>query len=175
MVYTIIGLGNPGKDYEGTRHNIGREVVKSLKPVKSLKSIESLSYMNESGKAVKPFIKSKKEAERLIVLHDDLDLPVGSLKISFNRGAGGHRGVESIIDALKTQAFIRIRIGICPTTPSGKLKKPKGEETVVKFILGKFKESELKAVHKLSSKIEEILACISLFGAEKAMNLFNSR
>ncbi len=171
MVYTIIGLGNPGEEYLGTRHNVGRESVKSIK---SLELIESAFFMNESGKAVKPFIKSKKEAKGLIVVHDDLDLPLGSFKISFGRGAGGHKGVESIIKMLKTQDFIRVRIGICPTTPSGKLKKPKGEEAVVKFILGKFKPAELVILKKVSKRVLEAIEIILSHGLPKAMNSFNT-
>ena len=100
--------------------------------------------MNKSGLAVKPIITSKKKAEALIVIHDDLDLPIGKFKISFNKSSGGHRGVESIIKAIKTEAFTRVRIGISPATPSGKLKKPKGEKDVGDFILGEFKKAKWK-------------------------------
>jgi hypothetical protein len=86
--------------------------------------IHSDEFMNHSGKAVAKFVKSKKAAENLIVVYDDIDLPLGTMKISFNKSSGGHRGLESIIKALKTKEFTRIRIGISPTTASGKIKKP---------------------------------------------------
>ena len=85
--------------------------------------------MNNSGKSLFPLIKSKKTAEQLVVVYDDLDLPLGTLKVSFNRGSGGHRGLDSIIKALKTREFTRIRIGTSSATPSGKIKKPIGEKS----------------------------------------------
>ena len=129
--------------------------------------------MNKSGEVVKPLIKSAKQAENLIVIHDDLDVPFGTFKISFNKSSGGHKGVESIIRAVKTQAFTRIRMGISPTTASGKLKKPKGEEDVERHILGKFKPAELAVLQKLHKKINEAVVCLITEGREKAMSKFN--
>ncbi|TSC84429.1 MAG: peptidyl-tRNA hydrolase, PTH1 family [Parcubacteria group bacterium Gr01-1014_17] len=171
-MYTIVGLGNPGAEYENTRHNAGRAAVATLKDI-SAKLVTPDTFMNKSGDAVKPLIKSAKQAEQLIVIHDDLDLPFGKFKISFNKSAGGHRGVESIVKAIKTQAFVRIRIGISPMTPSGKLKKPKGEEAVEHHILGKFKPSELSELKKMHKKIDEAVAFIISDGREKAMSQFN--
>lgn len=166
-MYTIVGLGNPGDEYAYTRHNTGKIISEKL----GYGSVDE--FMNNSGKGVAKKIKSKKAAEKLIVIHDDLDLPLGSFKVSFNRGPGGHRGVASIIRALKTQEFTRIRVGISPTTPSGKLKKPKGEEAVLKFILGKFKPDELKTLNKLSKDIGEAIDLIKKGDREAAMNQFN--
>lgn len=129
--------------------------------------------MNNSGRAVGKMIKSKKAAEKLIVVYDDIDLPVGSLKISYNKSSGGHRGLESIIKTLKTQEFIRIRIGIAPTTPSGKLKKPSGEQKVLDFILGKFKPTEMEVLKKVFKKATEAIQTLVEEGREKAMNQFN--
>ncbi|OGC79368.1 hypothetical protein A2852_00580, partial [Candidatus Adlerbacteria bacterium RIFCSPHIGHO2_01_FULL_54_23] len=119
MKWIIVGLGNPGKEYFGTRHNIGKEVLEALKEKLSrdTKIAELNVYMNNSGAAIRKAVPSKKAAERLIVLHDDLDLPLGSVKLSFGSGSGGHRGVESVIKALKTRDFVRVRIGISPATP----------------------------------------------------------
>src|SRR6185436_8128053 len=97
------------------------------------------TFMNKSGSAVARFVKSKKAAETLVVVHDELDLPLGRIKMSFNKSAGGHRGVDSVRKAVGTEGFVRIRVGISGSTPGGKLKKPMGEEAVNKFILGKFK------------------------------------
>ena len=171
-MYTIVGLGNPGQKYEQTRHNAGRMAVLALKDV-SARIITPDTFMNKSGEAVKPLIKSAKQAEKIIVIHDDLDVPFGTFKISFNKSSGGHKGVESIIRAVKTQAFTRIRMGISPTTASGKLKKPKGEEDVERHILGKFKPAELAVLQKLHKKINESVICLITEGREKAMNRFN--
>src|SRR3989344_1261719 len=135
MAIVIAGLGNPGKEYEKTRHNAGRSVVELLakeegagefvmnKPAKALtakgevggeKAVLILpeTMMNASGKAVSAFIKTPKAARSLLVIHDVLDLPLGTIKLVFGRGSGGHKGVESIMRAIKTKDFARIRVGI---------------------------------------------------------------
>ena len=84
------------------------------------------TFMNNSGKSVKSLVTSVKQAEKMIVIYDDLDLPFGSSKISFNKSSGGHKGLESIIKTVKTEKFARIRIGISPTSPSSKMRKPQG-------------------------------------------------
>lgn len=175
-MYIVVGLGNPGEQYARTRHNTGRlcaEFIEEKTNVKA-KFITPDTFMNKSGVYVAKFIKSKKAAENLVVIYDDLDLPLGTMKISYNRSSGGHRGVESIIRALKTEAFIRIRIGIAPTTPSGKLKKPKGDVAVEKHILGEFKPAELIILKKVFKKAGEALASISDGGLTRAMTEFNS-
>jgi PTH1 family peptidyl-tRNA hydrolase len=173
-MYIVVGLGNPGDEYAQTRHNTGRlaadfiaaktDVVKVFTPE---------TFMNKTGAAVAKVVKSKKAAEKLIVIYDDLDLPLGTLKISFNRSSGGHRGVESIIKALKTEGFMRIRIGISPSTPSGKLKKPKGEAAVEKHILSEFKKPEIDILKKMFKKSLEIVETISEHGLTRAMTEFN--
>jgi len=129
--------------------------------------------MNHSGKAVAPFVKSKKDLENLVVVYDDIDLPLGKIKISFNRSSGGHNGLQSIIKAVKSEEFVRIRIGVSPSTPSGKTKKPKGEQAVLKFLLGEFKKPELETLKKLSKKVSEAIEMIFAEGREKAMSLYN--
>jgi len=159
----IVGLGNPGKEYENTRHNTGRIMValvqKKLED-KKIKFITPDTFMNNSGKIVAPLIKSKKAAETLVVVHDDLDIPLGKLKISFNKNSGGHRGVESIIRAIKTENFIRIRIGISGETASGKIKKPQGEEKVIDTILGDFKKTEILDLKKIIKKASLALGMV---------------
>ncbi|MFZ3008902.1 MAG: hypothetical protein WA048_00520, partial [Minisyncoccia bacterium] len=129
-MYIVVGLGNPGEEYLNTRHNAGRLAVAYLekKNLEGLKFVHLDTFMNKSGSGVAKVIKSKKAAEKLVVIYDDLDLALGTIKVSYNRGSGGHKGIESIVRALKTEAFIRIRIGTSPATPSGKLKKPQGEK-----------------------------------------------
>ena len=179
MTYLLVGLGNPGEEYEGTRHNTGRIVVFALaKKIESndnkkIKILLPDTFMNKSGSAVAPLIKNTKQAERLIVVHDDLDLPLGMMKLSFNRGSGGHKGVESIMRAIKTKAFVRLRIGISRATPKGKLKKPVGDEAVGDFILGKFKKEELEILKKVTKRAGKALEVLITEGREKAMNIAN--
>ena len=130
--------------------------------------------MNNSGKAVAPLIKSKKDLENLVVVYDDIDLPLGKIKISFNRSAGGHNGLASIIKSVKSEEFLRIRIGISPATPKGVVKKPKGEKAVLNFLLGQFKKPELETLKKLSKKVAEAVEMIYASGKDKAMSLFNN-
>jgi len=192
----IVGLGNPGKEYENTRHNSGRIILEKIAKandfsdwkddmkLKSLRSkgeldgekIEFLlpnTFMNNSGVAVSQIIDNPKKLKNLVVVYDDMDLPVGTLKISFNRSSGGHNGVESIIKKVKSREFVRIRIGVCPVTPTGKFKKPKGEEAVLKFLLGVFKEDELKTLKNQAKKVSEIISMLSSCGKDKAMTEFN--
>ena len=176
----VVGLGNPGKEYENTRHNTGRILVgmiqKKLDKENAKQKIKFLTpdtFMNNSGKAVAPLIKTKKDLKDLVVIYDDIDLPLGKMKISFNRSSGGHNGLESIIKALKSQEFLRIRIGLSPATPKGVVKKPKGEKAVIKFILGEYKKSEMETLKKLSKKVAEAVEMIFAESKEKAMSLYN--
>ena len=195
MAHIFVGLGNPGEEYSDTRHNTGRMILewfgKSLDAEwKSDKKLNAKvakvkvgktpvtivlpeTFMNNSGKSVKPLITSIKSAEKLVVVYDDLDLPFGTNKISFNKSSGGHRGLESIIKSIKTEKFARVRVGISPKTPSGKIKKPKGEDAVTKVIMGKFKDEELKDLKKLSKKVGEALVTFVSEGLEKTMTGFN--
>ena len=172
----VIGLGNPGEEYENTRHNTGRILVGLIEKKwdgPKVKFVTPDTFMNNSGKEVIKYVKSKKDLKDLIVIYDDIDLPIGKMKISFNRSSGGHNGLGSIIKSLKSEEFLRIRIGIAPVTHSGKIKKPHGEKEVIKFILGEFKKSELETLKKLSKKVAEAVAMIFEEGKEKAMSLYN--
>ena len=178
LVKLVVGLGNPGKEYEHTRHNTGRIMVgiieKKLDTKHKIKFVTPDNFMNNSGKTVKPFIKTKKDLESLVVIYDDIDLPLGKIKISFNRSSGGHNGLNSVIKALKSEEFLRIRVGISPATPKGVIKKPKGDKAVLNFLLGEFKKSELETIKKLSKKVSEALETIYSEGAGKAMSIFNN-
>lgn len=184
-MFYIVGLGNPGEEYEGTRHNTGREAVeffesKSKISPKKLSVIHSNEFMNNSGKAVAKVIKSKKAAESLVVVHDDLDLPIGKIKISYNKGIGGHRGLNSVVKAVKTLEFTRIRVGISPTNAKGQAKKPgmglspkAAEKAVIDFILGKWKPKEKEIMKKVFKQVSEAVQTIVSEGRDKAMNMFN--
>lgn len=192
MNYVIVGLGNPGGEYDSTRHNAGRMAVESFAKAQGVeqwredkKAIAQVAkidkgtlvvpdtFMNKSGSAVAKYVKSVKAAGKLVVIYDDMDLPLGSMKISFDRGSGGHKGVESIARAVKTKAFVRIRLGVSPTTPSGKLKKPSGEKEVLAFILAKFKPAELDILKKVFKQVTEALTIIVDEGHVRAMNVCN--
>lgn len=194
----IVGLGNPGNEYEWTRHNVGRIIATHIAKLVKTEKFETDgilraqktkatiaekkalivlpdTFMNLSGKAVAPIIKSAKDLEKLVVVYDDLDLARGTFKISFNRSSGGHNGVQSIIKAVKSEAFIRVRVGISPTTTSGNLKKPLGEEKVSKWILGAMKDDEKDSLKKLSKTVLEALEMILLEGLPKAMSIYNGK
>lgn len=172
----IVGLGNPGTEYQGSRHNVGKDFIEHLGPSlpKKVKILELDVYMNNSGGPIRKAIPSKKAAEGLIVVHDELDLPLGSVKISFGSGAGGHKGVESIIKALKTKDFVRVRVGISPSTQSGKVKRPDGEK-LADFVLGKFKPQDLAKLKSARKTVGEALAILLEDGVARAMNEINSR
>jgi peptidyl-tRNA hydrolase, PTH1 family len=172
MSYIIVGLGNPGEQYAHTRHNTGRMAAEFIEgKVSSIKIVTPDTYMNESGSAVVKAVKSKKAAQKLIVIYDDLDLPLGALKISYNRGSGGHKGVESIIRALKTKEFIRIRIGIDPTSPRLRGASKKGDTE--KYILGKFTKSELETLKKVFKRAKDAISMIVETDLALAMTKFN--
>lgn len=191
----FVGLGNPGSEYEATRHNTGRIILTNIAKIldgewKEDKKINAIiskvklgksqvvfvlpnNFMNNSGKSLTTLVKSAKAAEKVMVIYDDLDLPFGTNKISFNKSSGGHKGLESIIKSLKTQKFARVRVGISPKTPSGKIKKPIGEDAVTKVIMGNFKDEEIKELKKLSKKVLEAMEIFAKDGVEMAMTNFN--
>jgi peptidyl-tRNA hydrolase, PTH1 family len=144
----IVGLGNPGPKYQNTRHNIGSRIIDELESL-SLPNVilaKPATFMNESGKAVKRLTKNYKlKTGDLIVVHDDIDLALGTIKIAKNRGSAGHKGVESIIKELGTKDFNRIRIGICPGAG-----KP---ENVERFVLQNFTKQEEKTLKEVIKKI----------------------
>jgi PTH1 family peptidyl-tRNA hydrolase len=185
----ISGLGNPGKKFEKTWHNVGFlildefqkrnnfpkfKLVKKFESKISKKKFESekiilvkpQTFMNNSGRAIKLLIENYKlKIENLIIVHDDIDVPLGKIKISFGKGSAGHKGVQSIIDELKTKNFIRIRVGICP-----KSGKPKFLE---KFVLKKIKKGEQKILKELLEKVCEVIEILLKESLEKAIQKFN--
>ena len=197
MAYIIAGLGNPGAEYENTRHNTGRIILNSIaKEFKGddfamskknnaliseikigkekIKLLQPETFMNNSGKSVSTLVKSIKAAEKLIVIYDDFNLPLGKIRISYNRSSGGHNGLESIIKSVKTEAFIRIRIGVAPETAKGNAKVPHGDDKVEKFILGKFKDDEMKELKKMAKTASLAVEAIVKEGKDKAMSIYNA-
>jgi len=183
----IIGLGNPGEKFQKTRHNLGFLVLNELlkksnfsdwkksKKINCLNSkgliankevelVKPLTYMNNSGKAVKYAAKKHNLSRKdIFVIHDDIDLPLGKIRISKGRSSAGHKGVQSIIKELATKDFVRFRVGIQPKTG-----KPKNPE---KFVLEKFNRKEEKIVKEVIEKTAEAIEISIKEGIEKAQSI----
>lgn len=183
----IVGLGNPGTKYENNRHNVGFMAVDFL--LKKFTSVDKsiwednrkfkcqsakisdeillakpLSFMNSSGLAVQKVMQFYKISTfGLYVIHDDLDLPLGNVKITVGHGSAGHKGVESIIHCLGNNNFVRIRVGI------GGNKKIEGE----KYVLSDFERTEVRKLGKVIKKVAEVVGVILKEGAGRAANRFN--
>ena len=183
FMHLIIGLGNPGEEYENTRHNVGFEVVDAIARKEDAKfSFEKKfnaevaktrlynkpailakpqTFVNKSGEAVrklKLFYKTK--PGNIVVIHDDLDIEFGNFKMSFGKDSAGHRGVQSIIDMLKTNKFWRLRIGtanrkLASARHQRTLKQKK--ESVGNFVLSKFTPAEQSEIKKVIKKAIEKL------------------
>ena len=203
--FLVVGLGNPWEKYKNTRHNIGARVVdcfakenkfsdfdfskkfNCLISKKEFKEKEIIlakpqTFMNNSGSAVKTIMSNVKcQMSNVWIIHDDLDIDLGKIKIVKNCGSAGHKGIESIIDKLKTKNFIRIRVGIKPETEiPQKLKalKSKNSETIKKinikkFVLEKFNEKEEEIIKQVAKKVEQAIEMILEQGLPQAMNTFN--
>ena len=133
------------------------------------------TMMNNSGKAVATFVKSVKAAKNLLVVHDDLDLPLGTLKMVFGRGSGGHKGVESVMRAIKTENFARIRIGISASGKKNQVKKVSGEEKIIKYVIGKWKPSEEAARKNVLKKAAESVRLFAVEGISSATQFANTK
>ena len=162
-MFLVVGLGNPGEQYERTRHNVGFMILDALesKPEYAV-LLKPQTLMNNSGKAVK---EKYHNDTQLIVIHDDIDLPLGKIKISKNAGSAGHKGVESIIKEISTKDFIRIRIGIQPEKG-----KPNNIED---FVLKEFTKKELPLLQEAIKNSLTALDNILQGNVEKAMSELN--
>lgn len=174
-MYTLVPLGNPGKEYEFTRHNAARIALESAREaIEAIPSLELFipdTYMNESGRAVAEYLRYHDDRE-VIVMYDDKDLPLGMIRISHDRGDGGHNGVKSVIEHLGTREFTRVRIGIAPKDESGAVKIPQGE-AVQGFVMGRCSDDEKKAIENLAPKIVSAISDIVTLGYQKAMERNN--
>jgi len=177
-------LGNPGSKYLKTRHNIGFKVVDLLSGALNIPLVEKelymygrgeaegsaivllkpLTFMNRSGLVVKKILKKfNSSPERLIVVHDDLDLEAGALKIRKNGSSGGHKGIESIIQEISSREFVRVKLGI-------------GRDNSVpveKYVLSSFKPFEKEGLRDAIIKAEDAVKVIVRDGVDRAMNKFN--
>lgn len=186
----IIGLGNPGEKFKNTKHNAGflvldefakqnnfddfklskkffAQVSESQTNNNKIILAKPETFMNESGKSAQKIIANYKlNSNDLLIIHDDIDLTLGTIKIAKNRGSAGHKGVESVVKEIGTQDFTRIRIGI---KPENEVVKVKAKETVLKKFSAEQQKLFLQAIKKASTMLNYYLT----WGLEKTMNEFN--
>lgn len=196
--WLIAGLGNPGKKYMQTRHNIGfmaidrlgechnialdRSMFKnrfgsgSIYEVKALLA-QPMDFMNRSGPPVNQLARYFKiDAARILIIHDDMDIDTGKIKIKVKGGHGGHKGVQSIINALGTNDFTRVRIGIGRPSPADEIRetrRPKDDMDVTNYVLGKFSKQEKQTYEKILETVREAVETVLEKGAAAAMNTYN--
>ena len=181
----IVGLGNPGAQYANTPHSVGFEVVDAIVAELGLEwetkkafsclmakgvfagvpvlLVKPQTYMNLSGDSVAPVVKYHNATPAdLIVVQDDIDIPLGRLRIRKNGSCGGHNGIRNIIERLGSQSFIRLKVGV-----------GKDKSNVIGHVLGKFDPASRTTVDKVVSASVQAVASILRDGADKAMNVFN--
>jgi PTH1 family peptidyl-tRNA hydrolase len=187
-MYLIVGLGNPGSEYEWTRHNVGFLLVEKLaaeagiavkrRECRSLvgsgtlegrrsKLVKPQTFMNLSGEAVACLIAKSEPFEvskSLIAISDDLALPFGTIRLRERGSAGGHNGLKSIIQALGTNEFMRLRIGIMPEHPVSDAKK---------FVLDEFASAERRALKEILERGADAVRSVLRDGIAKSMSLYN--
>lgn len=178
----VVGLGNPGKEYNLTRHNVGFIILDKYlgdinwsskfnglyyeKNINNEKVIfvKPQSYMNLSGNVVQKFINFYKiDTKDLLVIHDDLDLPVGKFRIKINSSSGGHNGIKDIISCLNTNEFVRLKIGISQNR----------NIDTKDYVLGKFSKSDLEIIDKNNNAYKEIIENFNYNNIELLMNKYN--
>ena len=180
----IVGLGNPGCEYENTRHNIGFMILDNYARYKNVNFIEKfnglytkisinneniillkpLSYMNLSGTVVKKYANYfKVDSKDIFIIQDDLDMPVGKIKLKYKGSCGGHNGIRNIIDNLKTEEFPRFKLGI-----------GRDEKISIKdYVLSKFSKEELNKIEKIMEFSNDVIDSYIEFGIEKTMSKYN--
>lgn len=185
--WIVLGLGNPGPEYAGTRHNVGFEVVERLAARHGIALsrqarrsrlghgriagvavilAEPLTFMNRSGEAARALLETYElRVERLVVVVDDVALPPGTIRVRKSGSAGGHNGLESVISHLGSTYFPRVRVGI-GAAPPGKL---------VDYVLSPFSRREQVLMAEAYEKAADAVECIVTQGVEAAMNRFNRR
>jgi len=185
MAKLVVGLGNPGEKYERTRHNVGWMVLDALAKRLGVEFsrekfnglygeafvngekvflLKPLTYMNRSGDCVGKFARFfKVEPGSVVAVYDDLDLPLGTLRFKPKGSSGGHRGVESLIAALGTKEFPRLRVGIG---------RPATKEEVVNFVLSPFSEEEWPVIEEA---VEKGAQCLELYLKGEPLNRLSSK
>jgi PTH1 family peptidyl-tRNA hydrolase len=187
MIKALIGLGNPGKQYEKTRHNVGfmvADVVASLLKCPKKKKeccfshiiecqdhdlviVKPQTYMNNSGVAVKSLLEELNlKPEEILVIVDDIDLPLGTIRLRKSGSSGGQRGIKSIIENIKTENFPRLKIGIG---------RPKRKEDIPDYVLSEFSKDEKLIIEKVISESAHCLLNVLKYGVDKSMNFCNKK
>lgn len=185
-MYAVIGLGNPGKQYSGTRHNIGFEIIDyiarennvSVTKIKhkslcgemfvggeKVLLVKPQTYMNRSGEAVLDIHKYYKiPLENIIVIYDDIDLAVGKLRIRKKGSAGTHNGMRSILYQIQSEEFPRIRFGVG---------RPRYSESLIDFVIGKFYKDDIETIKELIETSAKAVEEIVKAGVDSSMNKYN--
>lgn len=187
MKYLVVGLGNPGAEYEQTRHNIGFLILDALASAsnsffspdryadvcsakfkgRQFILVKPSTFMNLSGKAVRYWLEKEKiPLENLIIVTDDLALPFGKIRIRKKGSDGGHNGLKSINELLNTQQYNRLRFGIGSEFSKGKQ---------VDYVLGQWSEEERKSLSERIDLAKQAIIAIGLAGVNRAMGDFNGR
>lgn len=186
-MYIVIGLGNPGKKYENTRHNVGFMVIDKLAETygisisklkfkaligegkigaKKVVLVKPQTYMNLSGEAVREIFNFyKEEPEKLLLIYDDLDTGLGNIRIRKKGSAGTHNGMRSVVSQLGFSDFPRIRIGIGSN----------GEKEIVDFVIGNFSKDEKKKIDEVISNVVKATECFVENDIDLAMNKYNKK
>ncbi len=190
----IVGLGNPGRGYTNNRHNVGFVCLNHFARKQGIRFdkkqckarigtgevagskvviAKPQTYMNRSGQSVSLLVKKfNVSLDNLIVIHDDLDLPLGKIRIRQGGSAGGHKGVNSIITELGSQNFIRIRVGV------GRPVKNEGstefsDDEIINYVLSDFTPDEKQAITQVIPRVNEAILCLLTEGLTAAMNRYN--
>ena len=180
----IVGLKNPGSRYDGTRHNVGAEVVVAAVPEATFKrarlgiradvaeirfgdvrSVLALprTFMNECGQAVAPLARYERvDGDRMLVVHDDIDLPFGKLRVQFGGGAGGHNGIRSLVGSLDTKEFWRLKIGVG---------RPPSRVEPADFVLGRFAKVERSDIDDTIARGVNVLDTFARDGGDAARQI----
>lgn len=188
-MWAIIGLGNPGRRYARTRHNVGRvfvgrlavewgvefrkkkraraRVAETQRERERLVLVQPTTYMNESGLAVRDILQGYRlEPRQMLLVFDDLDIPLGQIRVRQEGSAGSHNGVRSVIEVLGTEAFPRLRVGIGPLAD---------RKQAVSFVLSPFEPEELAGLEEGLRKARQALTLILEGEIERAMAMFNQK
>lgn len=198
-MYIIVGLGNPGKKYENTRHNLGYITLDQLAKKNNIRIdkskfkslvgegiisgrkvllVKPVTYMNNSGEAVREVVNFYKvEPENLLVIYDDLDIPLGDIRIRSSGSSGTHNGMRSIMYHLQDQSFPRIRIGIGAREPDEDGEAPMGPsgDNMIDYVIGGFTKREVPFLEEACTRAVLATECYLERGIDTAMNRYNIR
>lgn len=185
----IVGLGNPGKEYANNRHNLGFLCLNYFAKAQDIQFdkkqaqarvgsgevagipvvvAKPQTFVNASGQSVRRMLqKFNLTPDDLLVIHDDLDLPLGKIRLRQNASSGGHKGIDSIISSLGSRTFFRIRVGI------GRPKVETSEEDTIAYVLSDFTPEEKRTVSQAIPRVTEAIVCLLTEGLAAAMNKYN--